>query len=534
MFKNFCVFVHFSVISLAYIMSINQDASENSAKVIYMTYFDENNIEPNTSETPADETPAAENPTGEFAAGSGEYHYIRPEATRRAYSDAAYIPSADAGAVPKRYHCSESFETPKKKKKTRSGMPAAAVVALCLVCAILGGLGGGAIAGTLVDKNESSTASNLPASSETIFNVAESSGKSEVVTNVVASGEVLSANQIYSLACSQVVAITSEISYASYFGYQTAAVSGSGFVISSDGYILTNYHVIEDAASGGYEITVHTYDGSEYTASVVGYEADNDVAVLKIEAEGLSAVTLGDSSTMNVGDAIYAVGNPLGTLQYTMTSGMVSALDRDITSYDSSTGSYNTINMFQIDAAVNSGNSGGPVYNDRGQVIGIVTAKYSDTGVEGLGFAVPINDAVAIANDLITKGYVSGKAYMGISVDTLPASVSQYYGLPYGAYVVSVTEGSCAEKAGLVAGDIITAMDDIEITSGDDLISAKKGYRAGDTATLYVSRSGETLELSITFDEEVPTETEAESEASQSESRQQPGYGFGFNSGRGQ
>ncbi len=476
-----------------------------------MSNFDENNN-------------SSQNPTGEFAAGGGEYHYIRPETTRRAWSDASYIPSEDAAQMPRRYHCGEHKP---KKEKTRRGLPGAAVVALCLVCAIIGGIGGGAIAG-LMSGSGQAPSSGSAEGSETVFNVAESQ-KNEVITNVVASGELLSAKEIYALACGQTVAITSEISYASYFGYRTAAVSGSGFIISSDGYILTNYHVIEDAAAGGYEIKVHTYDGSEYTAAVVGYEADNDVAVLKIEAEDLSAVTMGDNSAMAVGDTVYAIGNPLGTLEYTMTSGMVSALDRDITSYDSSTGTYNTINMFQIDAAVNSGNSGGPVYNDRGQVIGIVTAKYSDTGVEGLGFAVPINDAINIANDLITKGYVSGKAYMGISVDTLPASVSQYYGLPYGAYVVEVEPGSCAEKAGLLAGDIITAMDGTAITSGDDLISAKKAYRAGDTASLTVARSGETLELSITFDEAVPTD-----ESASRDNSQRPGYGFGFDSGRGQ
>ena len=287
-------------------------------------------------------------------------------------------------------------------------MPTAAVVALCLVCAILGGLGGGVLAGSLMGGGEGE---NVPGSSDTVFNVAAPDSSSSVTTNVVSPGSALSPSEIYSLACGQTVAITTEVTYRSFYGYSTAPVSGSGFIISADGYIMTNYHVIEDAAKGGYEISVLTYDGTEYIASIVGYEEDNDVAVLKIDADGLSAATLGDSDSITVGEDIFAVGNPLGELGYTMTSGMVSALDRDITSYDSSTGTYTTINMFQIDAAVNPGNSGGPLFNDRGQVIGIVTAKYSDTGVEGLGFAIPINDAVRIAEDLITKGYVSGKAY---------------------------------------------------------------------------------------------------------------------------
>lgn len=505
-----------------------------------MSELNENGFsnESRSNEDANENTFSAETTSAAPSADSGEsseYHYIRPDAERRAYSDANYISSADAAAVPKRYHCSEQPQK-KQKEKKHGGMSGAAIVALCLVCAIIGGLGGGAIAGAMSSNNPQdiepgiSSSPSAGSSGGTVFNVADS-GKTDVTTNVVASGEVLSGNQVYNLGCEQTVAITSEISYASYFGYRTSAVSGSGFILSSDGYILTNYHVIKEAAAGGYEIKVHTYDGSEYTAEVIGYEADNDVAVLKIDASDLSAVTIGDSSSIQVGDSAYAIGNPLGTLEFTMTTGSVSALDRDITSYDSSTGSYTTVNMFQIDAAVNSGNSGGPVFNNRGEVIGIVTAKYSDTGVEGLGFAIPINDAMAIANDLVTKGYVSGKAYMGISVDTLPASVSKYYGLPAGAYVMSVEEGSCAETAGLLAGDIITALDGTTISSGDDLISAKKGYRAGDSATLTVSRSGETLELSIVFDEEIP---DADSDSDQSQTDSGYGYGYGFNNGRGQ
>ncbi len=466
-------------------------------------------------------------PTGEFAAG--EYHYIRPEQSRSAYSDASYTPSDSATAVPTRYSVAEEIkDKPKKEKKARRGMSGGAIVALCLVCALLGGAGGGIMAGFFLGGDEpEAPALSQPADMDTqtgIFTVADSAATPAPQTPTV-SGDVISAKEIYSLACEQAVAITSEITYASFFGYSTSPVSGSGFIVSSDGYILTNYHVIEDAAQGGFEISVLTYDGSEYIASIVGYEEDNDVAVLKIEAEGLSAVTVGDSEVMSVGDTVYAVGNPLGELQYTMTSGMVSALDRDLTTYDSASGTYNTINMFQIDAAVNSGNSGGPLYNDRGQVMGIVTAKYSDTGVEGLGFAIPINDAVKIAEDLITKGYVSGKAYMGVSVGTLPASVSQYYGLPSGAYVESVDPGSCAEKAGLTVGDIITKLDDQRISSGEELISAKKAYRAGDSATLTVARSGQELQLTIVFDEEVPSESETQPTQPSQPQNQRPAFG---------
>lgn len=470
--------------------------------------------------------------TGEFAAGNdGEYHYVRPEATRSAYSDASYISSDHAGAVPRNYHCKEHApEKTKKKREKRRGMPAAAVIALCLVCAIIGGIGGGAFVGSYVTDHledylpDESPSLSLQGNSALTLPSSDAYIDGENIT----AGEsgALALKDIYALACQQVVAVTTEITYKNFFGYTTSsAVSGSGFIISADGYILTNFHVIEDAAKGGYEISVLTHDGSEYIASIVGFEADNDVAVLKIDAENLSPVTLGNSDNMSVGDSVYAVGNPLGELEYTMTGGMISALDRDISTYDSASGSYTTINMFQFDAAVNSGNSGGPVYNRNGQVIGIVTAKYSNTGVEGLGFAVPINDAVKIAEDLISKGYVSGKAYMGIQADTLPASVSQYYNLPAGAYVVEVESGSCAEKAGLEAGDIITALDGKAIRSSDDLIAVKKDYRAGDEAILTVSRSDGDVQLKIIFDEEIPQHGQPNS--SDRNSAMSPFGGFG-------
>ncbi len=447
------------------------------------------------------------NTTGEFAAGNdGEYHYTRPETTRRAYSDASFVPTESAGAVPKNYRCQE--HRPKKSRRERRRMPALAVIALCLVCAMLGGICGGAFVGNhFIGHIEDylPEESRAPQTGGSLAIPPAAALPSQSGNAVYAEDGTLPLKELYALACRQVVAVTTEITYKNFFGYTTSsAVSGSGFIISSDGYILTNFHVIEEAARGGYEISVLTHDGSEYVASIVGYEADNDVAVLKISAENLSAVTIGNSDEMFVGDSVFAVGNPLGELEYTMTGGMVSALDRDISTYDSATGSYTTINMFQIDAAVNSGNSGGPVYNAKGQVIGIVTAKYSNTGVEGLGFAVPINDAVKIAEDLINKGYVSGKAYLGIHADTLPASVSQYYNLPAGAYVVEVAPGSCADKAGLEAGDIITAIDGKTIRSSDDLLSVKKDYRAGDEAVLTVSRSDGDVLLTVIFDEEIP------------------------------
>lgn len=453
-----------------------------------------------------------ETAAGEFAAGhkpvNGEYHFNAEQTdARRGYSDAGYIPSANASAVPPTYRCYEPEpQKPQREKKPRGERRSpgwAGLIAACLVCAILGGIGGGALGGYISGRSAAAPAS----SPDTVLNVAGQPNPT-VSKNLVSSGDTLDPNQIYALACAQTVGVTTEVTRTTFFGTSTGTVTGSGFIISSNGYILTNHHVVEDAIQGSYDVKVYMNDGTEYIAAIVGYEADNDVAVLKIDAEDLPAATLGDSDAIQVGQSAYAVGNPLGELAYTMTTGSVSALDREISFTDSQTGVENTINMFQIDAAVNSGNSGGPVYNNRGEVIGIVTAKYGayTTGVEGLGFAIPINDAVSIANDIITMGYVRGKAALGVTVQSVPATAVQYYNMAPGAYVMQVNEGSCAEKAGVKVGDVIVALGDTEVGSMPDLLAAKKEYRAGETAVVKVCRSGEYIELSLTFDEEVPAD----------------------------
>lgn len=461
--------------------------------------------EPETPAVPVSEPPRVAEP-------------YQPEEPRSAYSDAGYVPSCDAAPVPKSYYCAAppAEKKEKKQKQPRRGMGAGAVVALCLVCLLLGGGVVGGLGYYFANRNvvpsESAMApTSAPtddptaASSPTVINRVPAQS-SPLVTNEVTPGKELSATEIYyGLARKQTVGITTEITYTNRFGFASAgAVSGSGFLISSDGYILTNHHVISEAVKGNYEVKVLTESGQTYVATVVGYEEENDVALLKIDGADFNAATIGDSDSMLVGETVYAVGNPLGELEYTMTDGMVSALDREITT-SSSNGGTKTINMFQISAAINEGNSGGPVYNNRGEVIGISTAKYSDTGVEGLGFAIPINDAVRIAADLITDGYVRGKAYMGVEAGTVTPSAAQYYGLVEGAIVGSVTPGSCAEKAGLKKNDIIVALDDKTIASRDDLISVKRDYRAGDSAVLKVYRGGSYLELTIVFDEATPS-----------------------------
>ena len=429
---------------------------------------------------------------------SGEYRYGGGFEKEDIYADAHYTPAGESTVPPRYYTPPEPKKTVKREKSGRGGR-VAGIICLCLVCAMLGGLvGGGLMAGRLderVDALEQARAENV------LTQAAKSASAAESATPAasVAAGGTLTAAQIYEQACRQVVGITTEVTYTNFFGMNSSsAVSGTGFIVSADGYILTNYHVIELAAQNAKDVNVILHDGTRYTAAIVGYEKYNDLAVLKIDAEGLSPVTFGDSSSISVGDTVYAVGNPLGELDFSMSTGHVSALDRLITSDESGV----AINMFQIDAAVNSGNSGGPVYNAAGEVVGIVTAKYASTGVEGLGFAIPVNDAVSIAGDLIRQGYVSGKAYMGVSIDQRYNSMyAQYWGMPLGAYVYSVESGSCADKAGVREKDIITAIGEHEITGYTDLTSALHSFSAGDTTELKVYRGGEDITLTITFDE---------------------------------
>ena len=337
-------------------------------------------------------------------------------------------------------------QQPARQPRQKKGVSAGAVVAICLVCAILAAIAGVGVTYLLLRDKPA----DVPPAAETTVAPAEATDEPEITdapADVTAEPEQQAGalapaaidetvgQNIYELAKKQVVGITSEITYTNFFGQISAAsVSGTGFIISEDGYIMTNNHVIENAREGGYDVSVLTYDGTEYTAEIVGYDEANDIAVLKIDATGLTPVTMGSADDIVVGNAVYPVGNPLGELNFTMTSGIISATDRTITTDTDSL----PINMFQIDAAVNSGNSGGPVYDADGEVIGVVTAKTKATGVEGLGFAIPIEDASHIADQLIEYGYVVDRATMGVSAYTVPESVAERYGMVPGAYVTHV------------------------------------------------------------------------------------------------
>ena len=436
--------------------------------------------------------------------GTGESPYNRDDYREQVYADAHYEPAGES-TVPPRYYCppERPVKETKEKKPGKTGR-FLRVACLALVCALLGGFLGSALtAGKLndrIDALENRLCENETAVTE-VSDRQNILSASPVISTVSGESGALSGAQIYEQACRQVVGITTDVTFTNYFGMQSSsAVSGSGFIISEDGYIVTNFHVIEYAVQQNSPITVMLHDGTKYTATIVGTEQANDIAVLKIEATGLTPAVFGNSESLHVGDTVYAVGNPLGELEFSMSTGHVSALDRVITTEDSE-----SINMFQIDAAVNPGNSGGPVYNSLGQVVGVVTAKYSSSGVEGLGFAIPVNDVNKITDDLITKGYVTGKAYLGIWLDERYSEMyAQYYNMPLGAYVADVGAGTCAEKAGIQKGDVITKLGGIEIASYSELKTAMKQFYAGDQVEIELYRAGESVTLTVTLDEAKP------------------------------
>ena len=317
--------------------------------------------------------------------------------------------------------------------------------------------------------------------------------------SVPTDGSAMNPAQLYASQVNSVVAISSTIQSSRGSGQ----ASGSGFILTEDGYVITNFHVVEDASA----IQVLLHDGTEYEAELVGKDSANDVAVLKVDAEGLPAVTLGSSTDLVIGDMVVAIGNPLGELASTQTVGYVSGIDREV----STGGSITTISMIQTDAAINSGNSGGPLFNMYGQVIGITTAKYSGTtgsgaSIEGIGFAIPIDDVEPLIRDLIDYGYVTG-AYMAVTVQDTDSESAAMFGIPTGAYIVGVEKGGAAHRAGIQAKDIVIGLDDHEVHNVTDLTRALRHYKAGDTATVKLIRSGKEMTLQITFDEK-PQQTE--------------------------
>lgn len=442
--------------------------------------------------------------------------HTAPEAS---YTTPPYT-APNAYAVPPVYAQPPKPQKTKKPKKQHIGLKVAAVA---LTCAILGSIGGGSLVAylmrdTMHTSSAQTTAQKNPQEDRKVVTNPEFQA---MLTSNPTDGSMTPA-QVYANYVDSVVGITNESTVTNYYGQiSSTASSGSGFVITEDGYIVTNYHVIEGANT----LTVTLHNGDSYDAEVVGYDASNDVALLKIAATGLTVAPLGDSDDLVVGDAVAAIGNPLGELDFSMAVGYISSLDRVINTDGS------PINMLQTDTAINPGNSGGPLFDMHGNVIGITTAKYSGSttsgaSIEGLGFAIPINDVKAIISDLQQYGYVVGQPYIGITVGDISSSYMTYYEYPSSAYIDSVVSGSSGEAAGLQRGDIITGLGDFEVASYTDFVVALKNFSAGDTTTITVFRNERKVVLDITFDEKVPTTTQTDDTTTQEES-QIPGFGWG-------
>ncbi len=398
----------------------------------------------------------------------------------------------------------------KPVKKNRIGLK---ITALALICALLGGAaGGGAVwAATRSSGNES----QISVSDRTA---------TQVALHTVDGKTQLSDAEVYAANVNSVVSIrTSATAGYNFFNQpvQTAS-SGSGFVLSKDGYILTNYHVVKNAES----VTVTLYNGDNYEAKYIGGEEDYDIAVIKVEAADLQPVVLGDSATLNVGDHVLAIGNPLGELTFSMSGGMVSCVDRAI-NVDGT-----PFNMIQTDASINPGNSGGPLFNQYGEVVGIVSAKYSQssngTTVEGLGFAIPMNDVFSMVKDIMTNGYVTNRAWLGITPQSMNESwAAQFnYDVKTGVFVCSVEADSAAEQAGLKMGDVIVKVDDTEIKSVEDLNLAKKKYSAGDAAKLEVYRPDGNVTLDLIWGA-APKEEQVQETPQQNPNNGNDNYSYG-------
>ena len=421
-------------------------------------------------------------------------------------------------------------QMPSQKKHKKSG--AGKAVALVLVCALVSGcmgVGGAFLGSRLVRQGQPETVL-----SDGVSTVMKGVRETSVLQiQQIDSSKTLSAAEVYAANVNSTVGIVTSAVTTNFWGQRTtSAAAGSGFLFTDDGYILTNYHVVQGADS----VTVSTYDGTKYDARIIGFDESNDVAVLKIDAEGLTPVVIGNSDNLNVGDSVVAIGNPLGELTFSLTSGTVSALDREVTM-----SSGISMELIQTDCAINSGNSGGALFNMHGEVVGITNAKYSGSSgsgasIDNIAFAIPINDVYSIVTSIIEKGYIE-KPYIGVSVLDV-SDETQKYGLPKGASVQTVTDDGPAKAAGLQVNDIITKVDDTEITGSSDLVKTIGQCKPGQEITLTVYRQGQTLELKVTVARKVQ-DSKPEQQTVQQQTQSSNGYsgqipnfpgffGFGF------
>ena len=406
------------------------------------------------------------------------------------YTQPDYIPEWTQPTQP------EEPEEPKKKRRTWLK-----ITALLLALAIAASLGRALLRSAingLAAHNASGDSAQPAADASGAASAPESAGEPyqreltplPETLPTYDSGKTLTAQEVYGINVDAVCGIATEVTTNVFGQTASTAVVGSGFVLTEDGYVVTNNHVVE----GTDNVSVKLHDSL------------SDVALLKIEAEGLSHVAVGDSDAIAVGEGCIAIGNPLGELTFTMTGGYVSALPREINI------SGKPISMFQTDAAINAGNSGGPLFNMAGNVIGITSAKISGiTGsgasIEGVGFAIPINEALRVVYDLQEYGYVRGRAFLGVTVKELDAATADTYGLPVGPIVQSVVADSCADKAGIAVKDIILAFNGRTVQTYTQLMSALNKCSAGDEVTLRIYRAGAELDVTLTLDERPEEQT---------------------------
>ena len=444
-------------------------------------------------ELPQEEAPVEEIPVEEAPAEEApvEAEPVREDTTYRYVPPRRVSPYADSPYVMEEVPVKVKREKKQRVKKSASGRFWKTAVCVVLILALMAGSCG--VTAYLVSAKCQKQLQNAEA--HFTLKMAELEKKIDSIDinpgvsasgSPAAIGEGLTPAQVYAMNVDSVVIIYNKTS--------SGTATGSGFILSEDGYVVTNHHVVE----GDGKLSITLTDGRSFNATLVGSDDTNDVALLKVEATGLKAVTLGSSSALIVGDQVAAIGNPLGELTSTLTVGYISAKERDVNTEGFA------INMLQTDAAINSGNSGGPLFNMKGEVIGITTAKYSGTSasgasIEGVGFAIPIDDVTGMLSDLINYGYITG-AYLGVMVSDMDPSAASYYGLPTGAYVQEATEGYAAAKAGVQEKDIIVELGGIKVSTVNDLTRALRSFKAGDQTTIVVYRSGREVVLNITLD----------------------------------
>lgn len=410
-------------------------------------------------------------------------------------------------ASPEEYNCTDS---PRKK----GGRTAVKVIAGILGCVMISVasisayklIEEGYLDGLLgQSSSESGSEKDVSKNSDSESSSGGKTGSTEASKSwlaLAAREDALTIPEVVDKVMPSVVGISASVEQKYFFGFQSgtqmAVSTGTGIIMSGDGYIITNAHVVADASAVK---VVLLEDDSEYDATIVGADSQADIAVLKINASGLTAAQFGSSDDLLVGEAAIAIGNPLGfELSGSVTCGIISALNRKITIDD------RTMNLIQTDAAINAGNSGGPLINSYGQVIGINSAKmsssYTSASIEGLGFAIPISEAQTIINDLINFGYVTGRPQLGLSLYDVSENDSVRYNIPVGAYVSALDEDGAAAKAGIKKGDVIVGADGEEIKTAEELNEIKNKHGAGDVMKITVMRDGQKLEFDVTLQEQ--------------------------------